>query len=186
MKAVWRRTITGFATVASLCVLAVPVEGAESVEFGPHDVHSVFHVEKSENQNQVHYGVHVDAACRPNGKNPVFAYWRRLRRGERFDEPLNGPGTRVYGASTDQKVEPAAQGGLVEMYVRALKRVPIHVRVDKGKDGCSAIATATIEGENARLSHAFVQLRSMGFGVRYVEVVGLRERDGARVSQQFR
>jgi len=186
VKDVWRRTTLSLALFSLSGMLAVPPAVADGVSFGPHDIRSVFHVEKSENQNQVHYGVHVDADCRPTEKNPVFAYWRRLRRGERIDEPLVGAGVRVYGASTDQKVHANKHGGQVEMYVRALKRLPIQVRIDKTAEGCRGVATATVDGEPARLSHAFVQLRSLGFGVRYVDVFGQRERDGSRVTQQFR
>jgi len=159
---------------------------ADGVSFGPHDVHSVFHVEKSENQNQVHYGVRVDAACRPADKDPVFAYWRRLKKGARVDEPLVGAGIKVYGTSTGQKVQAGEHGGQVEMFVRALKKLPIQVLIEKTASGCKAVAYATVSGDRARLSHAFVQLRSLGLGVRHVDVFGLRERDGARVTQQFR
>src|ERR1700709_410946 len=86
------------------------VSAGDPVTFGPHDVHSVFHVEKSENQNQVHYGVRLDAACHPQGNSPVFAYWRRLKKDVRVDEPLVGAGTRVYGASNEQTVQVTANG----------------------------------------------------------------------------
>jgi len=156
------------------------------VTFGPNDVHSAFHVEKSENKNEVHYAVRVDAGCHPLGKTPVFAYWRRLRKGTRVDEPLTGPGVRVYGASGDQSVNLTPTGGRVTMYVRALKRVSIDIRVDKTKNGCVAVPTVTLKKERARLSHAFLQLGRFGLTVKYVDVVGTRERDGAKVTEQFR
>jgi hypothetical protein len=166
-----------------------PSHAAEGVRFGPHDLRSVFHVEKSENQNQVHYGVRLDADCRPVGKTPVFAYWRRLKKGARVDEPLVGAGVRVYGASGEQTVQAAAPGSTagshIGMYVKALKRVPIDVHVFKTQNGCQATPTVTLKKERAKLLHAFLQLGRFGLTVKYVDVVGLKERDGQRVTEQF-
>lgn len=158
---------------------------ASSLAFGPFDLRSVFHVAKSENQNQVHYALRLDASCRPSSTTPVFAYWRRLRHGERFDEPLEGPGVRLYGASSEQKVQQRATGGRVDMYVRALRRLPIVILVVKNAHGCEATAHVTLRGESVHLSYAFVQLRSLGLGVKYVEVVGRRERDGSYIRERF-
>jgi hypothetical protein len=157
-----------------------------AVSFGPHDVHSVFYVAKSENQNQVHYAVRLDSACRPLPRNPIFAYWRRLKGGVRVDEPLVSPGTRVYGASDDQQVEVQTTGGRVKLYVKALKRVAIEVQVKSTPSGCQAVAHTTIQGQRARLSHAFLQLRRFGFGVSYVDVFGYRESDGMLVTERLR
>lgn len=168
--------------------LGAPSRGvaAESVNFGPHDIHSAFHVEKSENKNEVHYAVRVDAACRPQGKTPVFAYWRRLKKGLRVDEPLTGPGTRVYGASSEQTVTATATGGRVKMYVKALKELPVDIQIDKGKTGCVAVPHVKLKGEPARLSYAFLQLGRFGLNVKYVDVWGYRDRDNVKVTQQFR
>lgn len=159
---------------------------AEAVSFGPHDVHSAFHVAKSENKNEVHYAVRLDAACRPQGKTPVFAYWRRLKKGLRVDEPLTGPGVRVYGASGEQTVTATATGGRVKMYVKALKELPVDIQVDKGKTGCVAVPHVKLKGEYARLSYAFLQLGRFGINVKYVDVWGVRERDNLKVTEQFR
>lgn len=159
---------------------------AEAVSFGPHDVHSAFHVEKSENKNEVHYAVRVDAACRPQGKTPVFAYWRRLKKGLRVDEPLTGPGVRVYGASSEQTVTASPTGGRVKMYVKALKQLPVDIQVDKSKAGCVAVPHVKLKGEQSRLSYAFLQLGRFGLTVKYVDVWGVRERDNLKVTEQFR
>jgi Domain of unknown function (DUF4833) len=55
---------------------------ASSVDFGEHDVRSVFPIEKSQNRNQVHYGVHLSEACVPPRDAPVYVYWRELRKGQ--------------------------------------------------------------------------------------------------------
>jgi hypothetical protein len=156
------------------------------VDFGPYDIRSAFYVAKSENKNEVHYAVHVDAACRPLGKLPVFGYWQRLRKGKRVDEPLEGPGVRLYGASTEQKVVVGTTGGRIGMFVRALERVPVDMRLHKTPTGCAAQSYVSLKRERARLSYAFLQLGRFGLSVKYVDVVGFRERDGQRVTEQFR
>lgn len=158
---------------------------AAAVLFGPHDVRSVFHVKKSENQNQVHYALHLDETCKPMGKRPVFAYWQRLRNGKRIDDQLTGLGTTVYGASEAQKVLPQKAGGAtVEMFVKALKNVRITIDVRKTPKGCSATAYTTIQKQKARLSHAYLQLGSWGLTIKYVDVVGYRLSDGARLAER--
>lgn len=158
----------------------------ETVQFGPHDVRSVFYVSKSENDNQVHYALRLDAACRPVGERPVFAYWRRMKGSARVDAPLVSPGTHVYGASDNQAVQRTAEGGRVQMFVKALDRVRIDVTVTKLPTGeCQALATTTLHGSKVRLSHAFLQLGAWGLRVKYVDVFGARTSDGKQVSQRF-
>jgi hypothetical protein len=173
------------AVSAMLISFAARPARADGVVFGPNDVRSVFYVSKSENQNQVHYGLRVDDQCRPMTKEPVFAYWRRLKKGVRVDDPLVGPGRSVYGASEAQDVRRTANGWRVRIFVRAAKKVPIEVHVRKAADGCRATAFAIIRGETARLSYAFLQLARFGLGVKYLELVGFRTRDGARVTQKI-
>ncbi len=171
--------------VACLLVLSASATRAASVLFGPHDVRSVFHVAKSENQNQVHYALHLDADCRPMGKRPVFAYWQRLREGKRIDDQLTGLGTTVYGASEEQKTIARGKGASsVEMFVKALKAVRISIEVQKTPQGCRAVPYATILKQRARLSHAFLQLGTWGLTVKYVDVVGFRVSDGRRIAER--
>lgn len=159
---------------------------AAVVSFGPNDVRSVFYVSKSENQNQVHYAVHLDAACRPVGKRPVFAYWRRLRGTQRVDGVLEGLGTRFYGASDEQTTKAWSTGGQIYMHVKALPRVRIRIDIVKTPTGCGATAFTSIQNEPARLSYAFLQLaRLQVLGVKFVDVVGFRQRDGQRVAQRY-
>lgn len=157
---------------------------AANVLFGPHDVHSVFHVAKSENQNQVHYALHLDAACKPMGTRPVFAYWQRLREGKRVDDQLTGIGTTVYGASDEQKVVRGTNKSNVEMFVKALKAVRISIEIEKTAQGCKAVPYTTILKQRARLSHAFLQLGALGLTVKYVDVVGFRISDGQRIAER--
>ena len=179
------KALRTFVLLAVLAPLAPERAAAGTMSFGPHDVRSVFHVAKSENQNQVHYAIRLDASCRPVGKQPVFGYWRRLKRGARVDEPLVSPGTRVYGASDQQQVETFASGGRVRMFVKALQRVRIDIRVEKTPSGCKATPTTTLKGEVARLSHAYLQLGTFALRVKYVDVFGQRVSDGRKVTERF-
>jgi hypothetical protein len=176
-----------FLALGALAFAQLPavLANAQAVRFGPHDVHSAFHISKSENQNQVHYAVRLDATCRPVGKRPVFAYWQRLRSGgKREDGELEGLGTTVYGASDDQKVSLRPAGGSVQMHVKALKKVLISIELEKTAQGCKAVAYTTILGQRARLSHAFLQLGMLGVLPKYVDVVGFRVSDGKRIAER--
>ncbi|HTB75350.1 MAG TPA: hypothetical protein VK762_19000, partial [Polyangiaceae bacterium] len=57
--------------IASLVLVASGAHpaGPEPAERG---VRSVFFVAKSENRNEVHYGIALDPACGPVGASPVF------------------------------------------------------------------------------------------------------------------
>jgi hypothetical protein len=184
----FRSTLRAAFPLLLSCLLSLlPCDArAANVLFGPHDVHSLFHVAKSENQNQVHYALHLDATCKPMGKRPVFAYWQRLREGgKRIDDQLTGIGTTVYGASDEQKVIARSSGGSdIEMFVKALKTVRITIEVQKTAQGCQAVPYTTILKQRARLSHAFLQLGAWGLNVKYVDVVGFRMSDGKRVAER--
>ena len=170
--------------LAALALAPQRVRAEDAVTFGPHDVRSVFHVAKSENQNQVHYGLRLDAACRPLGKRPVFAYWSRQRASGRVDAPLEGLGQHFYGASDEQRVRTGTTGGHVQMYVKALERVTVEISVQQTASGCVAVPTTLINGERASLSRAYLKLGRFGLSVAYVDVVGTRLRDGARIVQR--
>jgi hypothetical protein len=158
---------------------------ANTLSFGPHDVRSAFYVSKSENNNQIHYGIHLDAACRPVGKTPVFAYWRRLKNGARVDAALEGMGTRFYGASDEQGVTRSAEGGRVHMYVKAVKQLQVDIAIVKKGTSCVATATTQIAKAPAVLNHAHLQLGMLGLSVKYMDVFGKRISDGKAVTQRI-
>jgi hypothetical protein len=177
------RALLCLGAIAFALLPAGPAD-AQAVRFGPNDLRSTFHVAKSENQNQVHYAVRLDAECRPVGKRPVFAYWQRLRSGKRVDGELDGLGSTVYGASDDQKVALKPSGGNIQMHVKALKKVRITIELEKVAQGCKGVAYTTILGQRARLSHAFLQLGALGVLPKYVDVVGFRVSDGKRIAER--
>lgn len=75
-----------------------------TITFAASDVRSMFHISKSQNQNEVHYGLRLNAACIPVGESPVFAYWRELEEGpDRISELLDRE-QAPYGVAPGQVV----------------------------------------------------------------------------------
>ena len=111
------------------------------------DLASVMFVSKSENKNQVHYGIHLDAACKPAGAAPVYAYWRMLEKGPDAIEPLLSREQRAYGIGRQE-----VRGDAVLVTLRGLPARPITIRVRREPNGgCAATAETTIGGLRARL-----------------------------------
>lgn len=131
-------------------------------------------VSKSENKNQVHYGIRVDAECRPSGTLPAFAFWRMFERGGEVVEGLLAREQGVYGISTQSKRTDTE----VALRVSALPKRPLVVRPEKTAGGeCRAGAFTTIAGvEGARLDRVHVEL-AWPFGVRHLVLLG-RAPDG--------
>ncbi|MFO0694662.1 MAG: DUF4833 domain-containing protein [Polyangiales bacterium] len=151
--------------------------------FDGNDVATVFFIRKSENVNRVDYGIVLDAHCRPEGDEPVVAYWRRLTRGPNVTEALGFPARRAYGISS-QSVRRDAEGGHVSLRLRALSSRRIVVSVRPMNGGCRAWATTTIAGEAAQIVDIYVVL-SGRISVDHIELTG-RTPDGRRVVEQLR
>ncbi|MGD0524325.1 MAG: DUF4833 domain-containing protein [Polyangiaceae bacterium] len=148
------------------------------------DVASVFLVAKSENRNQVHYGVHLDAGCSPAGATPVFAYWRMLERGPLATEPLLSREVGAYGVAEQQVVERGAEGGRVTLRLRALPTRPIAIETRARGGGCEATATMAIGGAAAWLRSVYAQLR-WPFGVDHLVLSGKSLADGRTVEERI-
>jgi hypothetical protein len=147
-------------------------------------VASVFFVAKSENRNQVHYGVRLDAACAPAGAQPVFAYWRMLERGPRATEPLLSREQGAYGIAGQWVLERREDGGRVLVRLGALPDRSIAVQTSRRDGGCHAEATTSIGGGPASLTRVFAQLR-WPFGVDYLELAGRSLSDGRVVTERL-
>jgi hypothetical protein len=72
---------SSFLVVLAATLLLATVAQASGVAVATRAVQSIFFIAKSENKNQVHYGIRLDEACSPAGDSPMFAYWRMLERG---------------------------------------------------------------------------------------------------------
>lgn len=158
----------------------------DTVRFDAHDVRTVFYVGKQQNHSEVHYALRLDAACRPVGNTPVFAYWLRRRAAGDQTARLDGMAQRLYGASEQQKVQRSSSGGRVQMHVRALEDVVVDIDIQQGEQGCVAVATTRIAGQRAKLQSALLKVGRFGLSVDYVDIIGSRVADGARVVQRIR
>jgi len=135
------------------------------------DVRSVFFIAKSENANQVHYGVRLDEACAPVAPSPVFAYWRMLERGPLATEPLLSREIRAYGFAEQRVVARDEHGGRARVTLNALPSRPIFIDSSGSAGSCVAGATTSIDGVQAALTSVFAQLR-WPFGVDYLMLRG--------------
>jgi hypothetical protein len=170
------------AALLTACV-AGSAAGVARGESGARDVASVFFVAKSENRNQVHYGIHVDAACVPAGGAPVFAYWRMLEHGPRATEPLLDREVPAYGLSEQRVIEKRPDGGRTLLQLRALGDRIIEIDTTSRDGACVATATTSIGGVPAVLSNVFAQLR-WPFGVDYLLIAGRATLDGRVVRER--
>ena len=171
---------------ASLVLVAPVAPGAHPAgpEPAERSVRSVFFVAKSENRNEVHYGIALDSACRPVGVSPVFAYWQMRERGPLATETQLSREVPAYGVSEPQRVDRAERGGRVVFTLNALPRRAI--AIDAAPDGAGCIATAKIMigGTAAALTSIFVQLR-WPFGVDHLELSGRAIPDGRRLRERL-
>jgi hypothetical protein len=176
----WLSLSAALLAVAAGTLLAHVAEG----DVG-RDVASVFLIAKSENRNQVHYGIHLDSACAPVGSVPVFAYWRMLEHGPLATEPLLRREVDAYGFADQRVVARGADGGSVALRLHALPGRPIVVQTRaRAEGGCEAAATTAIAGAPAVLRRVFAQLR-WPFGVDHLVLSGRSLTDGSPVEERI-
>jgi Domain of unknown function (DUF4833) len=181
----WARPIevgTAFLTVA-LLMATRHATADDIVQFGPGDVRSVFFVAKSQNRNQVHYGVRLDRECNPVSSRPVFAYWRMFEnQGE--SEPLLGTEGPAYGLDDAQEIVNLPDSSRVRIRLRAFPDRPLVVAITRRGGQCEAEASTTIAGTNARLDSMYVKLR-WPFGIDYVLLRGSRNVDRRWIQERI-
>ncbi len=168
--------------------LAQNTQRTPIVQFGRHDVRSVFFIAKSENKNQVHYGVRATADCRASSIRPVFAYWRDREVSPKAVSPLLPREERAYGLQREQHITVTRTHTFIVIELQAMPSRKIHVELSKGEDGrCNASATMEVSGKRARLDHIFVQVRTL-FGIPIgAEFLRIHARDlasGKRLSEK--
>ncbi len=167
------------AAATSFSLVARGVNGSER------DVRTVFFVAKSENRNQVHYGLHLDAHCAPAGATPVFAYWHMLERGPFATEPLLSREVPAYGIAEQAVLDRTEHGGRVRVRLRALPGRDLLVETTEDGSTCAARAVTAIDGVPARLESVFAQLR-WPFGLDHLELTGHALGNGRVVRERFR
>ena len=154
-----------------------------SISGEPRDPKSVFLVAKSENKNQVHYGVKLDDACNVVDNRPLYGYWRMLEnKGE--IEPILSREVRAYGIDPAQRVEKS--GDVTTIYAR-MNAVPdrvLRVTVTRAAGKCEARAAMSIAGAEANLRLIYIRL-SWPFGVDYILLRGSRMTDGRPIEEKI-
>ncbi len=168
-------------TLLWLCVHAPAL--AEPVA-SPRRPTSVFFIARSENRNQVHYGIRVDADCRPRGQNPVYVYWRMFEKGEQEVEALLGVEEPIYGLVAEQQVESTPEGWRVRIQLRSFPGRVIDVDVVQENGGCATQASTKVAGSPARLDNIFVQ-NQWPFGIDHLLINGVRP-DGQAIREKVR
>jgi hypothetical protein len=148
------------------------------------DVRSVFFVAKSENKNQVHYGIHLDRSCAPAGDRPVFAYWRMFERGPEATEAVLPVELQAYGIVDQQVAARGASGGRVRLTIAALRGRAIAIETHGEGSGCVATATTAVGGVAASLWSVYVRLR-WPFGVDSLTLAGRAIDDGRIVQEKL-
>jgi hypothetical protein len=171
-----------FLTVALLMASRLATAD-DIVQFGSSDVRSVFYIAKSQNKNQVHYGIRLDQECNPVGSRPVFAYWRMLENhGE--TEALLGTEGPAYGLAETQEITNLPDESRVRVKLRAFPDRPLTILVTRNGERCAAVATTTISGASARLDWLYVKLR-WPFGIDYVLLRGYHTGDRRWVQERI-
>lgn len=143
------------------------------------DPSSVFFVQRNKNRNEVHYGIRLDAECRPEGGAPVYNYWLRLGKGPAVTEPLSvfqqlGYGVRRQDVGADH----------VEVVLRALPARTIRIVPLREPGRCRAAAYMEIAGAESRFERAFVYAEEglLLPSVKYIDLYG-RTSDGRPVHE---
>jgi hypothetical protein len=148
------------------------------------DISSVFFIAKSQNRNQVHYGVKLDAECNPVGAQPVFGYWLMLEsRGQ--TEPLLSMEGPAYGLDEVQEIQRGVDSTAIRVKLRAFPDRPLSIVVGRAAGRCHAFATTPIAGVPAKLHSIYVRLK-WPFGIDSVLVRGSSSADGRRVEEWVR
>jgi len=139
---------------------------------------AAFRIAKSQNRNEVHYVVNVDASCAPVGAAPVRAFWLMLERGPDVTEPLASREESLLGIERQ-----ILDGDSVRVVLRGLPARPVTVRTAReAAGGCSASASITIAGEPAVLHDVYVKMSLLG--VSWVQLTGWT-RDGRAVRERL-
>jgi hypothetical protein len=139
---------------------------------------TAFIVSKSENKNQVHYSVRVDAKCMPVGPAPVQPYWRMLERSPVATEPIKTHEERAYGIASQE-----INGARVTIRLRALPKRSIGITTWRDASGaCRSVSITPINGKPARLFDIHIALGPVG--VRYLLITGWAD-DGAVVREKI-
>jgi hypothetical protein len=126
-------------------------------------LNSIFFITKSDNGNQVHYGVQTNADCSLKAPKPAYPYWKlesgRLERLLAIEVPAFGIASQsVSGNEVVMEVNGFKGRGIAK---------PIMIRSTQSENqGCQISAFTQINGEVTRLLQVHIDLTRQGlFGL---------------------
>jgi hypothetical protein len=156
---------------AALTVAALPSVAHADPTFGANDIRTLFAIKKSENKNEVHYGIRLDASCVPVGDEPIYAYWRDYEKGPNVYNDLTMFEKSAYGIKGQWIKKRSAEESKVLMSLKATPDRGILVTVSKKDGKCVAESLATINKEPALLEQVFVHIAGF-LSVDWIELRG--------------
>ncbi|HSO36709.1 MAG TPA: DUF4833 domain-containing protein [Labilithrix sp.] len=159
--------------VAALVVAAAPAVAHADPSFGANDIRTLFAIKKSENKNEVHYGIHLDAACLPVGEAPIFAYWQDYEKGPNVVADLGMLEKSAYGIKGQWVKKRTAEESKILMSLNATPDRGIMITTTKKDGKCVSETLATINKEPALLEQVFVHIAGF-LSVDWIELRGLR------------
>jgi hypothetical protein len=164
--------------LAAALGFGIVFSGSTSQAIDGGGIDTVFAIRKSTNDNQVDYGIMLDAQCHPRTDTPVVGYFRRQTGSIR---DLSLVERTVYGVGT-QRVASTDTGGTVDFRLRAVSDRTIRIVVTTGARGCVARAITRVNGERSELTDIYVVLAGPR-SVDHVEVTG-RTISGSRTVRE--
>jgi len=169
--------------VAAILMITHSGDADPATSGEPRDPKSVFLVAKSENKNQVHYGVKLDEACHVVDDRPLYGYWRMLEN-EGQIEPILSREVRAYGIDPAQRVEKSGDVTTIYARMNAIPDRVLRVTVTRAAGRCEARATMSIAGAEANLRLIYIRL-AWPFGVDYILLRGSRMIDGRPIEEKI-
>lgn len=173
------RVIALFVFACGMCAIEPEMHAADRAS----RMSDLFVLTRNKNRNEVHYGLQMDAGCRPFGHDPVIAYWLRLEEGPNVTRNLSSlQRSHAYGVR-HQEVTP--DGIRFEIVAQPGRPILAHSRMDG--QTCRAWATTIIGGVPATVTGIRVQATEGGFipRVQDVHLTG-RDASGRQVSEDVR
>lgn len=158
----------------------------EQPALGPHDIATLFFINKSDDKNRVDYGIHLDESCVPVAKDAVFPYWRVFEHAPPVRTcNLNALDRLAYGISTQRLISRSATGAQYYLRLKAIHR-ELYVTTTKEADGrCTAVVhTAMASVEHAELLSAYVKLRRP-LSVEYLDIHGREHGTGLPIHERI-
>jgi hypothetical protein len=166
--------------VILLLCLACAAVRAQGLPVQPLD--SVIFLTKNTNNNQVHYGVHVDDKCRPLETKPAYAYWRMLEEGPKERAKLMFWEEPGYGVEQPEKINRGVDSGSFGLVIRGVSERIIRLETIATESNCGARAFTQINGKNAVLLQIDIYVSGWA-NVHKVEIHGVDEETGQPVNE---